>query len=289
MCPNRDLGTNAEFGQNSASGNSSAEINRLSSELNSRLSRELDEMVGSVNTQIQRAISDAISNQILPQIQTALNAGSGHVTQNRWNVPPERPEMNPEETYGEKTKKNTRCEQRFDCQNGSQPNLRAYDTLRAQKFSCVRFLMVHLLGQPKKRNAQKFLSSQSFKYLPTNAWRQLWTLLSIIRISIFPQKWKNFHMLKIRTKWLVKTSRLFVMVADLLSEWLAVNLTIFSALFTNNTIMKTLKFTPSSFFVHLVVIFWTLTTDMIFVQSLFWFPFELNWIKFRNFNSDEIP
>ena len=69
--------------QNSAIANSSAEINRLSSELNWRLSRELDEMMGSVKTQIQRAISDAISNQILRQIQTALSAGSGHLTHNR--------------------------------------------------------------------------------------------------------------------------------------------------------------------------------------------------------------
>ena len=108
ICPNRDLGTNADYGQNSTSGNSSAEINRLSGALNTRwLSRELDEMMGSVNTQIQRAISDAISNQILPQIQTVINAGSGHVTRNRWNVPSERPDIIPEEIYGERTKKNT--------------------------------------------------------------------------------------------------------------------------------------------------------------------------------------
>ena len=122
-----NLGNFPESDQISAIANSSAEMNRLSSELNSRLSRELDEMMGSVNTQIQRAISDAISNQILPQIQTALSAGSGHLTQNRWHVPSERPEMNPEETYGEKTKKNTKTEQRNDYQSGSQPNLRAYD------------------------------------------------------------------------------------------------------------------------------------------------------------------
>ena len=35
--------------------------------------------------------------------------------------------MNSEETYSEKAKKNNRSEQRFDYQNGSQPNLRAYD------------------------------------------------------------------------------------------------------------------------------------------------------------------
>ena len=124
-----DASTNANYGQNSSEGNSSAEINKLSSELNSRLSRELDEMMSSVNNPIQRAISDAISSQILLQIQTALNAGSGQITQNRWNVASERPEMNPEETYGEKAKRNNEGEQRLDYQNGSHSNLRAYDNM----------------------------------------------------------------------------------------------------------------------------------------------------------------
>ena len=64
-------GINADPGHKSASANSNAEIDRLSSELNTRLSQEVDEMMSSVNTQIQRAISDVISNQILPQIQNA--------------------------------------------------------------------------------------------------------------------------------------------------------------------------------------------------------------------------
>ena len=85
-------------------------------------------MMSSVNTQIQRAINDAISGQIIPQIQSALSAGSGQSTLNKWNVLSERPEANSEETYSEKAKKSNRSEQRFDCQNGSQPNLRAYDT-----------------------------------------------------------------------------------------------------------------------------------------------------------------
>ena len=82
MCLNPGVinsGNDADYGRNSASVNSCVENNRLSSELNARLSRELDEMMSSVNTQIQRAISDAISSQILPQIQNALNSGSGHL------------------------------------------------------------------------------------------------------------------------------------------------------------------------------------------------------------------
>ena len=78
-----ELGVNAEIGRNSASANSSAENNRLSSELNSRISREMDEMMNSVSVQIQRAINDAISNQALPQVQNAMMAGTGHMTKNR--------------------------------------------------------------------------------------------------------------------------------------------------------------------------------------------------------------
>ena len=67
----------ADLGQNSADTTSSAELNNLSSELNSRISREIDEMMNSVSVKIQRPINDAISNQVLPQIQNASKAGSG--------------------------------------------------------------------------------------------------------------------------------------------------------------------------------------------------------------------
>ena len=111
----RDVGpsTNADYGRNSSEGNSSAEINKLSSELNSRLSRELDEMM-SGNTQTQRAISDAISSQILPQIQTALSAGSGHSTQNRWNVPFWRPEATSEVLQNASSTDNSRSKPNRD-------------------------------------------------------------------------------------------------------------------------------------------------------------------------------
>ena len=77
---NSSIRTNADYGQNTADMSSQAEINKLSSELNSRISRDMDEMMNSVSVQIQRAINDAISNQILPQIQNAIMAGSGRVT-----------------------------------------------------------------------------------------------------------------------------------------------------------------------------------------------------------------
>ena len=49
-----------------------------------------------VSVQIQRAISNAINNQELPQIQNAFEAGSGHVTQKGKNVSVEKLEYNDE-------------------------------------------------------------------------------------------------------------------------------------------------------------------------------------------------
>ena len=120
-------GINADYGQNSASVNSSAEISRLSSELNSRLSREMDEIMNSVSVQVQRAINDAISNQVLPQIQNAIMAGSGHMTKKGWNVPAERPEANSEVPRNENARNNSKGEQVHGYHNNDQPDYNAYD------------------------------------------------------------------------------------------------------------------------------------------------------------------
>ena len=130
-------GINADYGQNLVGTNCNAEINRLLSELNLRLSRELDGMMSIVNTQIQRTISDAIDSQILPQIQTALYSGSGHLTQNRWNVPSERPEINPEENCSKKTRRNSRSEQFRDRPIDGTTNASAYDMVTGENESPI--------------------------------------------------------------------------------------------------------------------------------------------------------
>ena len=103
-------GNSTDRGQNSTGASSSAEFNKLSGELNLRISREMDEMMNSVSVQIQRAINDAISNQVLHQIQNAIMAGSGHVTQNGWNVPAEEAETNTEVLRNEKPRNNSKSE-----------------------------------------------------------------------------------------------------------------------------------------------------------------------------------
>ena len=76
---------NSGLGQNSTSAISSAEINRLSSELYSRISREMDEMMNSVSVQIQRAISDAIKYCLRSKMP--MRPDRDGTTQKRWNVP----------------------------------------------------------------------------------------------------------------------------------------------------------------------------------------------------------
>ena len=103
-------GNSTDRGQNSTGASSSAEFNRISGELNLRIPREMDEMMKSVIVQIQRAINDAISNQILPQIQNAFKAGSGQTKQKGWNVPTEKPEYDTEDCRNDKIRSNSRSE-----------------------------------------------------------------------------------------------------------------------------------------------------------------------------------
>ena len=66
--------------------------------------------MNSVSVQIQSAINDAISSQVSPQIQNAIMAGSGHMTQKGWNVQAEGPETNTEVLRKEKAKNKLKSE-----------------------------------------------------------------------------------------------------------------------------------------------------------------------------------
>ena len=127
---------NTELGHNSIRECSSVEINRLSSELNSRISREMDEMMNSVSVQIQRAINEAISNQILPQIQNVVMAGSGQLTKERWNFPAERPEGYSEALQNSELRSNSKNKQINDrSRDGlTSTNSRAYDNEQSMFF-----------------------------------------------------------------------------------------------------------------------------------------------------------
>ena len=110
----------------------------MSSELNSRISRETDEMMNSVSVQIQRAISDAISTQVLPQIQNAIVAGSRHGTRKGWDVPSERPELISEVQRNLSSMNNLRNEQDENQLNNDCPDLNVHDN-RLHQFHILLF------------------------------------------------------------------------------------------------------------------------------------------------------
>ena len=153
--------TNTEYDRDSITANSSAEINKLSSELNSRISREMDEMMNSVSVQIQRAISDAISTQVLPQIQNVMMAGSGHGTRNGWDVPSERPELNSEVQRNSNAKNNSRNEQDGNQSDNDFPRLNVHDKTFTI-FSCRSYQsclpIFCLVLRRKKKHSSLFFS-----------------------------------------------------------------------------------------------------------------------------------
>ena len=124
---NPNVGTNANYGQNSVDMNSQAEISRLSSELNYRISREMDGMMCNVSSQIQRAINEAISTQVLPQIQNVILAGSGRETRRGWETSVERPEINSEVQPNNNARINLGNEQCSDRRTGDYTNRNVHD------------------------------------------------------------------------------------------------------------------------------------------------------------------
>ena len=152
-CRNDEPRTNADLGQNSAEANSLAEINRLSSELNSRISREMDEMLNNVGTQIQRAINEAINSQVLPQIQNVMMAGSGRETRRGWEVPVERSEANAEEQRIQNAKADCRNEQHDGHRSGGPSTRQVHDKAKMKSSRTRRPLSTGLFSAIKKCNA----------------------------------------------------------------------------------------------------------------------------------------
>ena len=81
---------------NSAEIGSSSKINRLSGELNQRITLEMNRLMNIVSLQTQMAIREAIIEHALPQIQASLKSGSGQMPPKGWNFPTKRPEYRSE-------------------------------------------------------------------------------------------------------------------------------------------------------------------------------------------------
>ena len=78
--------------------------------MNQRVTQEMNDLMSSVSSQIQKAISETIREQFLHQIQTPLKFGQGQVPRKGWNVPVERPEYRSEETFDRKIRSCSRDE-----------------------------------------------------------------------------------------------------------------------------------------------------------------------------------
>ena len=73
--------------------------------------------MSTVSSQIQRAINEAISEQILPQVQVTVKSGQGHMPERKWEDPVRRPEYRSEETLDRRFRSDSRDEcQRFSKQ-----------------------------------------------------------------------------------------------------------------------------------------------------------------------------
>ena len=89
---------------------SSSEFNRLSGELNQRITQELGDFLSTVSSQIQKAINEATSYQPLPQIQATLRSGQGQMPERRWEAPVRGQGYRSEEALNRRFRSNSRDE-----------------------------------------------------------------------------------------------------------------------------------------------------------------------------------
>ena len=89
-----------EIGQRTSEISSNIKLSHLSFETNNRrITQEMNGLLDNVNVQIQRAISEAINEQVLPQLQASLRFLNGQSGIQKLNMPFERLERNPENTF----------------------------------------------------------------------------------------------------------------------------------------------------------------------------------------------
>ena len=82
-----EIRTYAQNRHKSEGTDSGSELNRLSGELNQRITREMSDFMSSASSQIQTAINEANNDQILSQIQASLGARQGQRPKRRWEAP----------------------------------------------------------------------------------------------------------------------------------------------------------------------------------------------------------
>ena len=97
-------------GRNSIEVDSCSEINKFSGEVNRGSTHEMNDLMSCERSQIQRAISEAINEQVLPQIQATLKSGQGLVPRSGREVSGRRPDCRSEEALSRKIRSSLRDE-----------------------------------------------------------------------------------------------------------------------------------------------------------------------------------
>ena len=105
-----EIRTYAQNGQSLRATDSNSEFNRLSGELNQRITREMGDFMSTVTSNIQRAINETICNQMLPQIQATIGSGQGRMPERGWEVPVRGQGCRSEEALDRKFRSNSRDE-----------------------------------------------------------------------------------------------------------------------------------------------------------------------------------
>ena len=70
----------------------------------------MNDLMNIVSSQIQKAISEAFNEQVLPQIQATLRSGQGQGLSEGWNVPVERQDNRSEGAFNRKFRSSSRGE-----------------------------------------------------------------------------------------------------------------------------------------------------------------------------------
>ena len=87
-------------------------------------------------------MNDAISTQVLPQIQNVIMARPGHETRKGCDVPTERPELNSEVQRNLNAKSSLRNGQYENQLNDDYPDLNVHDTHNSQFIFSITILPV---------------------------------------------------------------------------------------------------------------------------------------------------
>ena len=73
----------AERTQPSVTENRERRLENMTNEMNARITQEVDGLLFSVNTQIQRALDNAFGSEVIPQVQSAIRAVNGELPRER--------------------------------------------------------------------------------------------------------------------------------------------------------------------------------------------------------------